>query len=65
MLAVAGFSFSIYEMIKLGVETLEIIKKSCDVVTIVVPPALPTCMSIGVLFAVKSLKSNNIFCISP
>ncbi len=65
ILAVCGFSFSVYEMLKEGVNTLEIIKRSCDILTIVVPPALPTCMSIGVLFAVKSLKGDSIFCISP
>lgn len=38
---------------------------SFDLVTITVPPALPTCLSIGITFAMKRLKLRDIFCISP
>lgn len=38
---------------------------SLDLVTITVPPALPTCLSIGVSFAISRLGKKQIFCISP
>ena len=60
-----GFSFSIYEMVKQQMAVSNIIKRGLDVITITVPPALPTCMSIGIIFAIKTLKKINIFCISP
>jgi len=36
-----------------------------DLVTIVVPPALPAAMTVGIVFAQKRLRRQNIFCISP
>ena len=36
-----------------------------DLITITVPPALPTCLSIGISFAMQRLKKSKIFCISP
>jgi len=33
-------------------ELRELIFRSLDVITIAVPPALPTCMSIGIIFAI-------------
>ena len=45
--------------------TIEIIKRLLDLVTITVPPALPAAMSIGVMFALRRLKKNKIYCISP
>lgn len=41
------------------------ILNSLDLITVTVPPALPTCLSIGISFAMSRLKSYNIFCISP
>jgi cation-transporting ATPase 13A3/4/5 len=39
--------------------------KCCEIVTVTVPPALPTCMAIGVNVSLIRLKDENIFCISP
>ncbi len=36
-----------------------------DMSTIAVPPALPTCMSVGVAFAISRLKKKQIYCVSP
>ena len=36
-----------------------------DIVTIVVPPALPAAMTVGTVYAQNRLKKANIFCISP
>jgi cation-transporting ATPase 13A3/4/5 len=45
--------------------TLQVVLKCFDLVTITVPPALPACLSIGINFAVMRLKRVNIYCISP
>jgi len=42
-----------------------IIRRTLDLVTIVVPPALPAAMTVGIVFAQKRLRRQNIFCISP
>jgi cation-transporting ATPase 13A3/4/5 len=41
------------------------IVNSLDLITITVPPALPTCLSIGVSFALARLAKKKIYCISP
>jgi len=48
-----------------GSDTFEIVLKCLDLVTITVPPALPTCMSVGINFAIRRLKKEGIYCISP
>lgn len=35
-----------------------------DLITIVVPPALPVAITIGTVYAVARLKKNKIFCIA-
>ena len=60
-----GFSVSLYMMIVQKVNTVDIVKRSLDLITITVPPALPTCMSIGIIIAINTLKKSHIFCISP
>ena len=47
----------------LGVEVM--IVRSLDLITIVVPPALPAAMTIGIVFAQRRLRRSSIFCISP
>ena len=42
-----------------------IIKRSLDIITIAVPPALPAALSAGLVYAQNRLKAGNIFCISP
>ena len=42
-----------------------IIKKSLDVITIAVPPALPAAMSVGIVYALQRLKKQDIYCINP
>ncbi len=39
--------------------------RALDLITIIVPPALPATLSIGMNFALSRLKKKNIFCISP
>ena len=42
-----------------------IVVRALDLITIVVPPALPATLSIGTNFALSRLKKQQIFCISP
>lgn len=42
-----------------------IILRALDLITVVVPPALPATLSIGTSFAISRLRKNGIFCISP
>lgn len=42
-----------------------IIVRALDLITIVVPPALPATLTIGTNFALSRLKKRDIFCISP
>lgn len=39
--------------------------KALDLITIIIPPALPAAMTIGVVFAQSRLRKSEIFCISP
>ena len=48
-----------------GEETLDIFLDAADLITIVIPPALPAAMTIGSIYAQKRLKEKGIFCISP
>ncbi|KAL1500830.1 hypothetical protein ABEB36_006263 [Hypothenemus hampei] len=38
--------------------------KALDIITIVIPPALPAVMTVGKLFAINRLKKSQIFCIN-
>jgi len=65
IIALIGFCGSLFNFIKYGVPVSIIIIRALDLITIVVPPALPATMSIGTSFAISKLKELNIFCISP
>src|SRR5438045_4425707 len=42
-----------------------IIVRALDLITIIVPPALPATLTIGTSFALSRLRKEGIFCISP
>ncbi|VDM05125.1 unnamed protein product [Schistocephalus solidus] len=42
-----------------------LMKKSLDILTIVVPPALPAVMTTGLFLAQLRLKKQGIFCLNP
>lgn len=67
MAAVAGlgFMYSVRNFVRLGLETRVIVLRALDIITIVVPPALPATLTIGTNFAVSRLKRARIFCTSP
>lgn len=64
-IAGVGFCASAYNFVNLGIEWQTIVVRALDLVTIVVPPALPATMSIGTAFAISRLRKADIFCISP
>ncbi|KAG0049967.1 hypothetical protein BGZ83_005235 [Gryganskiella cystojenkinii] len=65
IIASIGFLISCVNFVNMGVPFKMMIVKALDLITIVVPPALPATMSIGTSFAIARLKRSNIFCISP
>jgi cation-transporting ATPase 13A3/4/5 len=64
-IACVGFTASFINFIRLGMEWGLILIRAFDLITIVVPPALPATLTIGTNFALSRLKKKNIFCISP
>jgi cation-transporting ATPase 13A2 len=64
-IAAVGFISSFINFVRLGLEWHLIIIRALDLITIVVPPALPATLTIGTNFALSRLKKKNIFCISP
>uniref|UniRef100_A0A668AXP5 ATPase cation transporting 13A2 n=1 Tax=Myripristis murdjan TaxID=586833 RepID=A0A668AXP5_9TELE len=44
---------------------LELVIRTLDIVTIVVPPALPAAITTGTIYAQRRLKRQGVFCISP
>lgn len=65
LIACVGFIFSTINFIKLGLDWRVIILRALDLITIVVPPALPATLTIGTNFALNRLRQKNIFCIAP
>ena len=60
-----GFIASFINFVKLGLAWHLIVVRALDLITIVVPPALPATLTIGTNFALARLKRKQIFCISP
>ncbi|RYP04255.1 hypothetical protein DL765_010245 [Monosporascus sp. GIB2] len=63
--AILGFIVSFVNFIRLGLAWHLIVVRALDLITIVVPPALPATLTIGTNFALSRLKKKQIFCISP
>jgi cation-transporting ATPase 13A2 len=55
--------FSLNHLVQVPLQT--IIIRALDLITVVVPPALPATLSIGTSFALARLRKARIFCISP
>ncbi|KAF3935735.1 hypothetical protein ABW19_dt0209217 [Dactylella cylindrospora] len=64
-IALLGFCASFIRFIELGLAWHLILVRALDLITIVVPPALPATLTIGTNFALSRLKKKQIFCISP
>lgn len=64
-IAALGFCASAVQFIRLGIPLITIVVRALDLITIVVPPALPATLSIGTSFAIGRLRELGVFCISP
>ncbi|TGJ86477.1 hypothetical protein E0Z10_g2299 [Xylaria hypoxylon] len=64
-IALLGFVVSLVNFVRLGLPWHFIIVRALDLITIVVPPALPATLTIGTNFALSRLKKKQIYCISP
>lgn len=64
-IAMVGFVASFINFVRLGLAWHLIVVRALDLITIVVPPALPATLTIGTNFALSRLKGKQIFCISP
>ncbi|KAL9877146.1 polyamine-transporting ATPase 13A3-like isoform 2-T10 [Glossina fuscipes fuscipes] len=65
LIALIGFVHTLVSKILRGVDPVKIAVESLDLITIVVPPALPAAMTVGRFYAQKRLERSNIYCISP
>lgn len=63
--AMLGFIASFINFVRLDLAWHLIIVRALDLITIVVPPALPATLQIGTNFALSRLKKKQIYCISP
>ncbi|CAG9767851.1 unnamed protein product [Ceutorhynchus assimilis] len=64
-IAGTGFLYTVVTKVLKGVSARDLILQALDLITIVVPPALPAAMTVGRFYAQIRLKNKNIFCISP
>ncbi|RKP26448.1 P-type ATPase-like protein, partial [Syncephalis pseudoplumigaleata] len=64
-IAAIGFAASVANFVRLGLTFHRIILRALDLITVVVPPALPATLSIGTNFAIHRMRKANIYCISP
>ncbi|KAL0956491.1 hypothetical protein HGRIS_002636 [Hohenbuehelia grisea] len=60
-----GFCASAVQFVRLGIKWHTILLRALDLITVVVPPALPATLSIGTSFAIGRLRKLKIHCISP
>ncbi|NXI37282.1 AT132 ATPase, partial [Galbula dea] len=65
ILAFIGTLYSILILVKNQVPVGQIILRALDLITVIVPPALPAAMTVGTIYAQSRLKRQGIFCISP
>eukprot|EP00076_Gallus_gallus_P028647 XP_015152391.1 cation-transporting ATPase 13A2 isoform X2 [Gallus gallus] len=65
VLAFIGTLYSMLIMVKNQVPVGQIIIRALDLITVIVPPALPAAMTVGSIYAQNRLKKRGIFCISP
>lgn len=65
LIAFFGFVISAVNFRRMGLPTSLIVVRALDLITIVVPPALPATLTIGTNIALSRLRKRGIFCITP
>lgn len=63
-IAVAGLVYTCVAKGTRGISAGDIAQKALDLITIVIPPALPSALSVGKLCAQNRLQKLNIFCVN-
>lgn len=64
--AIAGFIIVVFQMRAVGVDNIVVyLTQAGDLLTVVIPPALPISMTIGTSFAISRLKSRKIMNLNP
>uniref|UniRef100_A0A8C8LQS0 P-type ATPase A domain-containing protein n=1 Tax=Oncorhynchus tshawytscha TaxID=74940 RepID=A0A8C8LQS0_ONCTS len=63
--ALCGTVYSIVILSRTNTTWWELVIRALDIVTIVVPPALPAAITTGTIYAQSRLKREGVFCISP
>ncbi|KAJ2900185.1 hypothetical protein MKZ38_002544 [Zalerion maritima] len=63
--ALVGFIVSLVNFVRLQLAWHLVVVRALDLITIIVPPALPATLTIGTNFALSRLRKKQIFCISP
>ncbi|KAJ0179942.1 hypothetical protein K1T71_004533 [Dendrolimus kikuchii] len=64
-IAAIGMAYSIWLYLLRGSLAGTIVLRTLDIITIVVPPALPAAMTAGIVYSQQRLRRNKIFCVSP
>ena len=64
-IAAIGMGYCVYVYVKRQAPWSMVVLRCLDIITIVVPPALPAAMTVGTYYAQSRLKKLKIFCISP
>jgi cation-transporting P-type ATPase 13A2 len=65
LMAAFGFAASVYRFIQIGTSPRIMAIRGLDIITTVIPPALPVAISVGTSFALQRLKQEGISCIAP
>ncbi len=65
VIAMFGMAYCVYVYVIRNAPIHMIVLRCLDIVTIVVPPALPAAMTIGTAYAQRRLKKGGIFCLQP
>nr|CAD7264232.1 unnamed protein product [Timema shepardi] len=64
IIAAMGLIYTVIMKSEKGISPSDIAIKALDIITIVIPPALPAAMTVGKLYAQNRLKALNIFCMN-
>uniref|UniRef100_A0A673KUZ1 Probable cation-transporting ATPase 13A2 n=1 Tax=Sinocyclocheilus rhinocerous TaxID=307959 RepID=A0A673KUZ1_9TELE len=56
---------TIYSIVIISKSNVKLVIRSLDIVTIIVPPALPAAITTATIYAQNRLKRHGVFCISP
>ncbi|KAK0166024.1 hypothetical protein PV328_004483 [Microctonus aethiopoides] len=63
-ISLLGFIYTVVTKASRGITSSEIAIKALDIITILIPPALPAAMTVGKLYAQTRLKQAEIYCIN-